>query len=128
MGGAAFGLGLFFATAGEAHRQWSSEDGKYSVKASLVSFNSITGKVTLRKDDSRLVEVPLSKLSTKDQAYVDEHAPKSAPRQKGGGPIKLHGITWQPEIEDALEQANGGAGGDRPVMWFRVLGKLDDGM
>lgn len=94
----------------------------------ILARHVITGKVTLRKDDSRLVEVPLSKLSTKDQAYVDEHAPKSAPRQKGSGPIKLHGITWQPEIEDALEQANGGAGGDRPVMWFRVLGKLDDGM
>ena len=128
VGGAAFGLGLFFATAGEAQREWVSEDGKYSLKASLLSFNTITGKVTLRKDDSSLVEVPFSKLSTADQAYVDEHAPKSASRQKADGPIKLHGITWQPEIEDALEQANGGAGGDRPVMWFRVLGKLDDGM
>lgn len=98
------------------------------MKASLVSLNTITGKVTLKKEDSSLVEVPLSKLSTADQAYVKEHAPKSVQKRRKGEEIGLYGITWQPGIEDALKLASAGVGGDRPVMWFRVLGKLDDGM
>ena len=110
-------------------REWKSEDGNYAVDASLVSFNTITKRVTLKKEDSKIVEVPLSQLSSADRAYVQENAPRAKSAEKSGEAIRLHGITWQPEIKDALKLASGGpSAANRPVMWFRVLGKLDDGM
>lgn len=133
LSGAISGLTLFSAfaekTTGSDLREWKTENGKYSVEASLISFNTITKRVTLQKEDSETVEVPLSKLSAADQSFVKENAPHSGVAAQSGKPVQLHGITWQPEIEDALKVASGkGSGQNRPVMWFRVLGKLDDGM
>lgn len=121
------GLSLLGGQAEEAIvREWKSENGKFSVKASLESFEAVGSKVVLRKSDETLVRVPLSRLSEADQAYVRNLNARS----RAGEPVRLHGIEWQPEIEDALKLAAGRSGplDDQPVMWFRVLGQLDDGM
>ncbi|MDF1713416.1 MAG: SHD1 domain-containing protein [Akkermansiaceae bacterium] len=133
LSGAISGLALISAYAEKAPgtdlRVWKTENGKHSVEASLIAFNTISKRVTLQKEDSKTVEVPLSKLSATDQSYVREHAPGPTRATKSSETIRLHGITWQPVIEDALKLASGGNASDkRPVMWFRVLGKLDDGM
>ncbi len=113
-----------------AVREWTSENGKFSVRASLESFEVIGSKVVLRRADETLVRVPLSRLSEADQAYVRDRNARSRAAERGREPVRLHGIEWQPEIEDALELAAGRPGplDDQPVMWFRVLGQLDDGM
>lgn len=133
LSGAIAGLTLISGYAEKASgtelRVWKTENGKHSVEASLISFNTISKRVTLQKEDSKTVEVPLSQLSAADQSYVRENAPSPKSAKKSSEAIRLHGITWQPEIEDALKLASGRSSADkRPVMWFRVLGKLDDGM
>ncbi|MEN8681061.1 MAG: SHD1 domain-containing protein [Akkermansiaceae bacterium] len=134
LGGAALCLIFPFSAADEISgslvREWKSENGNYSIEASFSSFNPNTKRVTLKKQDLTIVEVPLAKLSAADQAFVKEQAPKFSPKRDSGQAVKLYGITWQPEVEDALTLASGKATpiDDRPVMWFRVLGKLDGGM
>lgn len=123
MGAAALGLNLLCASAEEnLLRQWQSKDGQHTIQASLESFNSITNQVTLTKKDSSSIKVPLLKLSSADQTFI--RSQNATPGQAADS-VKLYGITWQPEIDDALAQAKGK---NRPVMWFSVLGKLDDGM
>lgn len=125
------GLSLLGGQAEEAIvREWKSENGKFSVKASLESFEAVGSKVVLRKSDQTLVRVPLSRLSEADQAYVRNLNARSRAAERAGEPVRLHGIEWQPEIEDALKLAAGRSGplDNQPVMWFRVLGQLDDGM
>ena len=130
-GGIAFGLGLLGAQAEEnsmaSMREWKSKNGKFSVTASFDSYDAASRKVTLKKEDSTSIQVPLLKLSAADQSFVKEQAGQS---KSGGKPIKLYGIQWQPKMEEALSEAAGQSApsDDRPVMWFRVLGQLDDGM
>ena len=98
MGAAALGLNLLCASAEEnLLRQWQSKDGQHT-------------------------KVPLLKLSSADQTFI--RSQNATPGQAADS-VKLYGINWQPEIDDALAQAKGK---NRPVMWFSVLGKLDDGM
>jgi hypothetical protein len=47
---------------------WSDASGRFRIQAEFVS--SADGKVTLRRADGRLVEVPLVKLSPSDQTRV----------------------------------------------------------
>lgn len=133
-GGMAFGLGMLGLSADESQnaglREWTSENGKFSVTAKLESYDAFNKKVILRKGDSSLIKVPLARLSFTDWSFVEKHAARSS-RSKGlGKTIKLHGIQWHPEVEGALTAAAGGPSpsDDQPVMWFRVLGQLDDGM
>jgi hypothetical protein len=133
-GGMIFGLGLLGLqaeeTSGPLAREWKSENGKFSVLATLESVEVQGRKVVLRKSDSTLVRVPLSRLSEADQAYVRELNTRSGSTAPIGEPVRLHGIKWQPVTEEALTLAAGrpGPSDDQPVMWFRVLGQLDDGM
>ncbi|EMI44213.1 hypothetical protein RRSWK_03281 [Rhodopirellula sp. SWK7] len=53
-------------------RQWSDQSGKFKIDARLVKQED--GKVFLRRDDQRTIEVPVNKLSEKDQAYLSEIA------------------------------------------------------
>jgi len=106
-------------------REWKSQDGQYAVMASLSGFDRFTQRVTLNKEDATVVEVPLSRLSAADRTYVVDHTRGTAtPPEKEK---TLYGIRWQPEMEDALAKAAGEAtpDDDRPVMWFRVLGELE---
>mgnify|MGYP005842042787 CR=1 FL=1 len=133
-GGMVFGLGLLGLQAEEASgplaREWKSENGKFSVMATLESFEIVGRKVVLKKTDSTVVRVPLSRLSEADRAFVKEMSGQSRSSEGIGESVQLHGIKWQPKTEEALTLAAGRPGptDDRPVMWFRVLGQLDDGM
>lgn len=130
-GGMVLGLSLLGAQAEEAAvREWKSENGKFSVMATFESFEAVGGKVVLKRSDATLVRVPLSRLSESDRAYVREMSARLRSSESAGESVRLHGINWQPKAEEALTLAAGRPGplDDRPVMWFRVLGQLDDGM
>ena len=49
-------------------RQWSSNSGKFSIRAKFVKV--VDGTVELEKPDGKIITVPLDKLSVKDQAYL----------------------------------------------------------
>ncbi len=53
-------------------RTWKSSDGAYSVDAEFV--DSEDGTVSLRKSNGDVIQVPISRLSAEDQAYVAEQA------------------------------------------------------
>lgn len=53
-------------------RTWKSSDGAYSIDAEYVGAKD--GKVSLRKPNGAVVEVPLARLSAEDQAYVAKQA------------------------------------------------------
>lgn len=53
-------------------RTWKSSDGVYSVDAEYVGAKD--GKVSLRKPNGDVIEVPLARLSAEDQAYVAKQA------------------------------------------------------
>ena len=53
-------------------RTWKSSDGVYSVDAEYVGAKD--GKVSLRKANGDVIEVPLVRLSAEDQAYVAKQA------------------------------------------------------
>jgi hypothetical protein len=67
-------------TAGESaepeFRKWRDATGTYEVEASLVSRQD--QKVTLKKKDGTTVQVPVSKLSKEDQAYLEKQTAKPA--------------------------------------------------
>ena len=55
-------------------RLWKSKSGKFSVTATLVSFDGVTAK--LQKSDGAEVSVPLDALSAEDQRFLQESRPK----------------------------------------------------
>jgi hypothetical protein len=50
-------------------RTWTDSTGNYQVEATLVAFNDST--VVLKKENHRLVAVPIDKLSKDDRAYLE---------------------------------------------------------
>jgi len=64
---------LFLVAAPPAFvRTWKSSDGVYSLDAEYVGAKD--GKVSLRKPNGDVIEVPLARLSAEDQAYVAKQA------------------------------------------------------
>jgi hypothetical protein len=53
-------------------RTWREATGTYTVRATLVDV--VDGKVMLKKEDGRIVTVPLEKLSKYDQDYANRRA------------------------------------------------------
>ncbi|MEC9091672.1 MAG: SHD1 domain-containing protein [Planctomycetota bacterium] len=51
-----------------ALRTWTSDNGKFSIEAALVTFNGVD--VTLKKKDGKIISVPASRLSKADQTYL----------------------------------------------------------
>ena len=51
-------------------RTWNDATGKFSVKAKMLSKKN--GKVELEKEDGKIISLPATKLSDKDQAYLKE--------------------------------------------------------
>jgi hypothetical protein len=51
-----------------AAREWADSTGKYSVEADLIAFNTTT--VVLKKQNHKLMSVPIDKLSKQDQEYL----------------------------------------------------------
>ena len=123
---------LALVAAGEPSeevREWTSQDGQYSVMASLSGFDRTKQRVSLSKADATVVEVPLSRLSAADRSYVAEYFREPERRSTGVPSEKtLYGIRWQPAMQDALAEASGAAtpDDDLPVLWFRVLGELEE--
>ncbi len=68
---------LFLLAAPPAFaRTWKSSDGVYSLDAEYVGAKD--GKVSLRKPNGDVIEVPLARLSAEDQAYVAKQAVATA--------------------------------------------------
>lgn len=70
-------------------RKWTSRDGRYTVEAELVDFQD--GKAVLKREDGKLIRVPLSDLSLGDVHYVQESlkaAGRDLPRKPGPPPAK----------------------------------------
>ena len=61
-----------------AAREWTDPTGKYRVEAELIDFTD--GVVRLRKEDGRVIAVPLEKLSLADRHFV---AQKSTQKDSG---------------------------------------------
>jgi hypothetical protein len=59
-------------------REWADKSGTYKVEAELVEVRD--GKVLLRKQDGKVISVPLDRLSDRDRQFVSEH---SAPAPGG---------------------------------------------
>lgn len=59
---------VLLAALGGAEREWTDNTGTHKVKAELIGVEQ--DKVILRKENGRRIEVPLSRLSKQDRAYV----------------------------------------------------------
>jgi len=55
--------------AAEAVRTWRDSTGKFSIRGKFVS--NVDGKVTIEASDGSEVTIPLKRLSTADQAYLE---------------------------------------------------------
>jgi hypothetical protein len=54
-------------------RTWTDSTGRFSVNAQFVGH--VDGKVKLKREDGRVIEVDLARLTVKDQQYVKEKWP-----------------------------------------------------
>ncbi len=84
-------LALWSGFAGaEEMRVFHSSDGK----ALSASFQGcISGKVTLKREDGKVFELPLSRLSADDQAYIKNQASKAGDSAKGLNSAAGHDIS-----------------------------------
>lgn len=64
-------------------RTWSDATGQFEVEAQMVRNED--GKVSLRRRDGRVVEVPLKRLSEEDRAYVLAQTSSGATRTLASG-------------------------------------------
>ena len=71
MGVLAVGL-LLISTTPASARKWTDNTGKYSIEAILVEAKD--GRVRLKRQDGKIITVPISKLSKADQSYLDSIA------------------------------------------------------
>ncbi|MFP6657002.1 MAG: SHD1 domain-containing protein [Pirellulales bacterium] len=65
-------VGLLLVTAPVSARKWTSSDGKFSVEAELVEAKD--GNVRLKRQDGKVITVPVSKLSKADQDHLSSIA------------------------------------------------------
>ncbi len=85
----AFALWSGFAAAEEI-RVFHSSDGK----ALSASFQgSAGGKVTLKREDGKVFELPLTRLSADDQAYIKDQTSKAGDSAKGLNTAAGHDIS-----------------------------------
>lgn len=56
-------------TLGET-RAWTDSTGKHKISAELLSVDD--GIVVLRKDDGKLIKIPLLRLSKQDREFVEK--------------------------------------------------------
>jgi hypothetical protein len=69
---------LIGMAAEEAYaRKWTDRTGGHAIEGELVEL--VDGRVTLKRDDGKLIHIALEKLSDADQDYVHQHAQKSEP-------------------------------------------------
>lgn len=65
----------------EKTREWTDISGKFSVKAAIIGYKD--GSAQLLTDSEKLISVPLSKLSDKDQAHVRDYIKQLRESTKG---------------------------------------------
>ena len=73
-------------------RQWTDTTGKFQIDAKFVEF--VGNQVTLQRADGSMLNVPLSRLSSKDRAFVraelrrrrEADKPKDDPPEKSDAP------------------------------------------
>jgi hypothetical protein len=61
--------------ADEVKRTWTDSTGKFKLEATFVGIKD--GKVSLKRGDGSITEVPLNKLSPADQKVVRELVSKN---------------------------------------------------
>ena len=64
------GVDLWVLERADDYRRWTSRDGKFSTKAACIELK--THSVRLRKEDGKIIEVPIAKLSEGDREVIDE--------------------------------------------------------
>ena len=87
-------------------RTWNSSDGVYSIEAEFVESEG--DKVSLRKPDGKIIQVPLSRLSNEDKAYVakitaTEDKPSST---QAGDPPSKKIQTYMQLVKEARNYCN----------------------
>ena len=65
-------VGLLLVATPVSARKWTSSDGKFSVEAELVEAKD--GNVRLKRQDGKVITVPVSKLSKADQDHLSSIA------------------------------------------------------
>lgn len=108
-------------------REWSDNTGTFRVTAKLVDFDPDTRTVRLKDGNGKTVDLPMRRLSTADQNYVNSQAALSADANKLPRVQNIAGIKWIQSREDASRAALGRASvnDDKPIMCFRALGDLN---
>ncbi len=133
-------------------RVWTDVTGEYQVQATYLDYDR--GRVQLRKEDGSELSVALESLSSADrdlirqiqrQKYLDHRRqrrldangsaddsqstsrtetppPRNADLGHDNSCEQLYGINWHDSREGAVAAAQ--QAGDKPIMWFRVLGDL----
>ena len=74
-------------------RTWTDATGKFQIKAKFVALKD--GKVTLEKDDGKVVEIDVSKLSAADQKAAKDAAAAAATKEDD--PFKPKNVTLLPK-------------------------------
>lgn len=105
-----------------AMRTWTDASGVFSVQATLDTVDGQT--VRLRKQDGKIVSVPLKQLSKADQKYIADREAKPQEGPPAGLGVRLVNVADVPEI-DGVEFGGMGA---PPVKIGAVLASvLPDG-
>lgn len=110
----------------EPLREWSDNTGTFRISATLVDFDSDQKTVRLRLGSGKTVDLPIRRLSTADQNYLNSQVTLSAGAKKRLPSKKIAGIEWTQTREVASRAAFGGksVNDDKPIMCFRALGDL----
>ncbi len=84
-----------------AARQWTSSSGEHRIEAELVSFDS--ERVRLKKQDGKIVVVPLDQLGDVDRKWIEELARKQGAArsllEKKGFRVSSDGLQTPEELE-----------------------------
>ena len=140
--------------AADGFRTWKSQNQKHAVQAKFDDYDANSKQVTLINRDGKTITVKLDQLSSSDQKHVvRRHKRLVAEKNAADNPFKVvgnettkktphsarketpiiarWGIEWTPGLENAQTVALGNRRNtkdDRPIMWFRVLGNLEEHM
>ncbi|MBI1346717.1 hypothetical protein GC163_10565 [bacterium] len=104
---------LIFATETSAAdlRTWSDASGKFKLKAELVSVDD--GSVTLKGEDGKEFEIPLTKLSAADKKFLESLDSQNPFAAKSDNPFQKKAMSK----DDDEPTAGGPAQIDPPVNW-----------
>ena len=94
-------IAVFSSPRFVAARQWTSSSGEHRIEADLVSFDS--ERVRLKKEDGKIVVVPLDQLGDADRKWIEELARKQGAArsllEKKGFRVSSDGLQAPEELE-----------------------------